>query len=240
MNRLFETINRPEPTLAVPFSEPLDDENIAEVAKIADVAEFRADLFGNKQVNFLIQQARRLDGMPKLLTIRNSQEGGKWQGTEKERIELMHYLLPGFDGVDIEVMSGSMEQVVFLGHELGKIVIASFHDFDNMPESRVMEDKLSLAQDAGADFVKFALMTNHKDDYERLKDFTASHASERVITVGMGEFGPKSRIELPGLGSRMTFAHNGMSAVAPGQLSYQETHAQLVARYSDYADLFSS
>src|SRR5476651_2322283 len=103
MNRLAEALERPEPTMAVVITEPLNDKTLVNIVALADVAEFRADKFANQDPLFLAQQVGRLAALPTLLTIRLPAERGNWTGNEEERLSLFGDLLPLVDGVDIEV-----------------------------------------------------------------------------------------------------------------------------------------
>lgn len=228
MNVFSETLKKPEPTMAVPFTSPEEVMHISEVAQLADVAEFRADLFASGSAQFLLEHAAPLiDALPTLLTVRGATEGGGWKGTEQDRVQILNTLMPFFDAVDIEVLADAMPEVIREAHDLGKVVIASTHDFSTVPSDEELEKRFDTARSAGADFVKFALTPVTQDDYDRLRSFTIEHANDDIITLAMGAFGPESRIELPGLGSRLTFAFAGKVAVAPGQLSYEETHRRL-------------
>ena len=88
----------------------------------------------------------------------------------------------------------------------------------------------SGARAAGADLVKIATKASEIADLQTLATFTMEAAGQGVIVVAMGSFGPASRVLLPCLGSRMTFASGPQHEVA-GQLSFEQT-SEALRRFS--------
>ena len=82
----------------------------------------------------------------------------------------------------------------------------------------------------GADLVKIACSLGGMDDFRVLMAFTADHAAEGVITVGMGEWGPLSRLTSPALGSLLSYGFTG-EETAPGQLSVQDLASEFERLY---------
>lgn len=239
MNRLIEAIDRPEPTLAVTVSEALSTPTIDDIVAIGDVAEIRVDKFVSVEPDHLTEQARRLAGLPLLLTIRYQPERGDWQGSEQERFELFSDLISGVDGVDIELDSEILRDVVGLARDHDKAVVISNHDFETTQPLGALEARLDEALTLNPDYVKFATTVNTPGEYHQLVDFTQEDGTEGdLITVGMGAYGRLSRIALPASGSQLTYAYAGDQAVASGQMHYRETHEQLKQYYPDYAALF--
>jgi 3-dehydroquinate dehydratase-1 len=238
MNRLSTVLDRPKPTMAVTFGRDFDPEALDDISLIADVAELRADLMPIPNPVFVKDRATKLAGLPVLLTVRTQAERGGWRGTEAQRLRFVKNLLPLVQGVDESLLSPSAPEVVAEAHRLGKVAIVSTHDFIRTPSANELEDRLERAKDMGADYAKFAASANTIEEFERLRDFTSRHQEDNVIVVAMNDFGPQSRIEFPGIGSHLTYAHAGTEAVAPGQLSYADTHQALKNAYPDYAALF--
>lgn len=233
MNRLEEKIGGSEPAMAVVFGEPLHDEAISDIAVVAHVAEFRADLYPSHEPNYLIEQVGRL-ALPSLLTIRLEAEGGEWVDSEGERLQLFSEVSPYVDGVDIEFISDILSEVVDIAHRKDKVLIVSSHDFKETPSLEMLEYRLADALAAGADYVKFATTANSEEEYRRLARFTLEHQESGLIVVAMGKYGPLSRITFPALGSHLTYAFAGEKAVAPGQLSYLELHKLWKQLYPNY------
>lgn len=223
VNRLQETLDGSAPTIAVSITEPIVSDTILDIASVADVFEFRADKFPYHEPAYLLDQAKRLAALPLLTTIRVETEGGGWSNSEASRLDFFNALLPVSDGLDVELSAGIARDTVETAHGVGKIAIVSSHDFNGTPSINVLEEKLAEAVGIGADYTKFATTANMQEEYERLVAFTLAHNKENIIVVAMGSYGPLSRIALPSIGSRLTYAFAGEIAVAPGQLNYVET-----------------
>jgi len=231
MNKLREALDRSEPTMAVVFTGAESDELIDDVAALGAVAELRVDLLADQTPDNLKAQITRLAKLPVLLTIRIMPEGGQWQGSMNKRLGLFKSLIPYVDGVDVEKLSKIAPLVADEAHSQDKVVIGSRHNFVATPSTPELERLVKIARRIGADYTKIAATANADDDYDVLKNFTSSQ--DNLIIVAMGDYGPRSRIELPCLGSRLTYASSGQ-AVVPGQMNYRQTHEQLI----DYAKLF--
>ncbi len=241
MNKLGEVLNRPESTMAVVFTGHESDQVIDEVAAIADVAELRADLPSFREQNYSAarDKAQRLAKLPVLLTARMFVEGGHWISSEKQRLKLFSAMMPHVDGVDVEIRSRILLDVINAAHEQGRVVIASSHNYEATPSMPELDGTFEHAKEMGADYVKFAATPNNDYDYDRLIEVTGWYANDGIIVVAMGdEYGPKSRSELPSYGSCLTYAFPGSEPLAPGQMNYLETHEALKASDPGYAALF--
>ena len=223
MNRLVEAFYNPSPTMAVTFAQDLSDRDLENVLAVADVAEFRVDLYPDNDLEYLIKQAGRLATLPLLVTNRTIAEGGNCRLDEYDRGRIFLELLSYVDGLDVELDSELLKDLVAATHQKDKIVIASTHNFVETPTIRNMYKLYWRSLESGADFVKLAFAVNTPEEFQRLVAFTISHREENLISVGMGKFGPLSRIILPALGSRLTYAHAGKSELALGQMDYLET-----------------
>ena len=97
--------------VAVILENPLEtSRKAAEMG--ADILEIRLDLLGIRDLEIASETIRKIKSetrLPLILTNRSSMEGGKWQGKEAERTELLKNLLSlrdGPDAVDIELSAG--------------------------------------------------------------------------------------------------------------------------------------
>jgi 3-dehydroquinate dehydratase-1 len=238
MNILAEMLDRPEPTVAVSFTEPLEGEDVRRIVEFVDIAELRADRYPSQNPGYLIQQAGKLEVLPRLLTIRSSTEGGEWTGGENERLHLYTAVMSHVEGIDIELAAPIMPELVESAHTEDKIVIASRHDFLRTPPVSELWDSLEDSRDKGADYTKFACIVRTLVDFQRLAEFTLDNKDDDVIVVAMDDpgsssrdYGPLSRIMFPALGSRLTYAFAGEVPVARGQMSYTQTYELIHTLY---------
>lgn len=223
MNRLAEVLDNPRPAVAAVVTGPMSDQSIVDIASTADVIELRADKFPNREYWHLAHQARRLAALPLLLTIRLQSEGGSWSLDESKRFKLFGYLLSIVDGIDVELSSEIAPFITNKAHKQDKVVIGSRHNFNRTPSDAELEVAFLESTKLGADYAKIATSAKTLKEYERLAGFTIRHKDEGVIVVAMDDYGPLSRITLPSLGSRLTYAFTGEAANAAGQMNYQET-----------------
>ncbi len=184
----------------------------------ADMLEIRLDLL-DVDAHQLLQDLKEF-GLPVIITNRMKQEGGAWNRTEEERIDILVSLLPLADAVDIELRAMKKDTVVKKAKSAGKTVIISTHDFQRTPDYDKMMDIIRESFDAGADIAKLAVMPGSFGDVLRLLNVTL-HAEGAVCTIAMGETGRHSRVIAPIYGSVMTYGYVG-TATAPGQLRVDE------------------
>lgn len=180
----------------------------------ADILEIRIDLL-DVDPEPLITEIKEL-GLPIIITNREKHDGGAWDGSEEDRINLLVSLLPLADGVDIELCAKKRDFVVKTARSLGKTIIVSTHDFEKTPELEIMKGILEESFAAGADIAKLAVMAKSFEDVLRLLELTLRSKGD-VCTIAMGNIGQHSRVVAPIYGSVMTYGYVG-TAVAPGQL----------------------
>lgn len=203
----------------------------------ADVLEIRLDLLEIRDSGLAVETIGKIKaetGLPLILTNRSRAEGGKWEGSEKERVEILKELLPSFlregsvdavDAVDIELSAGEKErtELISTAKKQGKTVIVSFHNFSETPSFQEMEKIIEEAFRAGADIAKLAVMPGSLQDILDLLRLTLSAREARrpVCTIAMGKLGKHTRVIAPLYGSVLSYASVESSA-APGQLQANE------------------
>ncbi|OWY61547.1 hypothetical protein B7486_63220 [cyanobacterium TDX16] len=220
------------PAVAASFDDQVTDEVLVQaVADGMDVAEVRVDRFASVELVHaanVVASVAAVANVPTLVTVRSPAEGGRWTGDEDGRAELLAALTPFAHGVDVELafrpyLAGLVRQA----KELDRVVVVSMHDFDGTPPLEHLEDVVARGHATGADLVKVATTTNDEADLEVLAELTRRHATEGVIVLGMGAFGARSRVALPRLGSRLTFAVAPGQEAVSGQMTIRETVAAL-------------
>lgn len=223
-NILTKVLDGPKPALAVTFASEAHVAAAAEIAKVVDITEFRADLFPNLTQDYLIDQLKKLDKLPVLFLMRWAAENGGWKGPEAERLALFTALSQYADGFDIELNATEIAaEVIALAHKQGKPVVVSNHDFKATPSRAELEKMFERSKGLGADYVKFAATVGTKNDFETLVRFTMDHKQDGVIVAGMGKLGTALRGAVAFLGSRLTYSAADKKPVATGQLGYLET-----------------
>ncbi len=171
-----------------------------------------------------VKEIRNTVQLPLIGTIRET------DGNRHNRLELFKQLIPLIDAIDIEIDTEINREVI--GLSTGKTVIVSEHDFEKTPDEKGLENIVVTAKSLGADIIKIAVMAHSRADVTRLLQFTDT-CPENLVAISMGEVGTISRIAAPLFGSLFTYAF-GTDAVAPGQLSLEETVEELKRFYPDF------
>ncbi len=206
----------------------------------ADLLELRADLCvadrGAMDLDALaelVAAVRCAVPLPLLLTVRHASEGGRWSGSERERLAIYLRLLPAVHAVDLELLSAAELRglVMEAARALGKPVVLSFHDFTRTPPLRAsgnggssLHEIADQARELGADVVKIAATAETAEDVERLMRFTVACVKRGMVpaTMSMGEKGRISRVLNPFLGSCFTYGYVGATATTQGQWKVRE------------------
>lgn len=153
---------------------------------------------------------------PVIISCRRERDGGKWAGTEEQRLMLIRTAIAeGVDYIDLECdVAGGIPR-------FGKTKrIVSLHDFRKTPDDlEAVHERLS---ELDPDIIKICTMANHPEDNFRMLRLVEN---AKVPTVGicMGDMGVFSRILTGRFGAPFTYAtFHHERALAPGQLSFEQ------------------
>ena len=190
---------------------------IAEHRHLADcgakLVELRLDWI-NGEVNLKRLLADRPG--PVMIACRREADGGKWTGSEAERLMLLRTAIA--EGVEYIDLEGDVAGGIPRFGKTKRIV--SYHNFRKTPDDLAAIHAQLAAQNA--DVVKLATMANQPSDNLRMLQLVGE---SRQPTVGfcMGDIGTPSRILCGRFGSPLTYAtFHHERVLAPGQLSFQQ------------------
>ncbi len=190
------------------------------VASACDVVEFRLDAFPSAVPE--VREAVEKNPRPSLLTVRDPREGGLNNLGRTPRHALMLNLVDEFDFLDLEIANLAIFQdVVEQAHDADKIIIGSFHDFQAMPPVSRLEEYVAEAKTDGADVVKLAVTISTVEELATLAGLLAKFPDTPLALMGMGRFGPVSRLLFGQLGSVLNYGYLD-DATVPGQWSAAE------------------
>jgi 3-dehydroquinate dehydratase type I len=203
--------------------ETLRDAKIAKEAG-ADIVELRIDYLEEPEEAPKIITAI---GLPAIATLRPEWEGGKYNGREGERAEiLLKCAKVGAEYIDVELRAGIRTKV--RSEAKGTKIIFSWHDFDKTPP---LEDWLRIGKrmkEEGADIGKIVCFAkNKKDALVPLKFLDTNKLDIPFIAFCMGEAGADSRVKCIKHGSFLTFAALPGRKSAEGQISIGEIKEKL-------------
>lgn len=199
-------------------SADLQEAAASSVSESCDLAEIRLDL--------LIAGAGKIDAslwshlaeIPLLFTARRIEEGGARALDAAARMNLLDGVLDQAAWIDIEVasipeMGGLLEKLA----ERAIPWLASYHDFDKLPDLAELESAAKQAKAAGAAVFKAAARLASPADLTRLAEFQLADHGLPVATMGMGPLAPVSRLLCAQCGSVFNYGYLGNTATAPGQ-----------------------
>lgn len=177
----------------------------------ADLVELRLDLIEGADLKVLLGGERP----PVIVTNRPEREGGKFTGSEEERLRVLEQAMElGAEYVDVEW--DSVDKLKRSGET--KIVV-SRHDFEGTPSGigRWLDD-----MGGTADIVK--IVTSARDITDNFTIFDLlEKADVPTVAFCMGEAGAISRVLCPAYGSAWTYAAPGEEeTTAPGQFTLEE------------------
>lgn len=191
-----------------------------------DLFELRLDAFGAATDAIRSRIAKLGAGV--IITARHPREGGANQLSARKRRELLLSFLPGTAWIDLELRSAAaMTAVVQAARRKGVRTILSFHDFRETPSAKRLDELAGKADSFGPDLFKVATRTDRPAQLDRLLGFFERHRSSgKVVAMGIGRLGRKSRLELARRGCALNYAYLGRAQVE-GQLSIPELRRAL-------------
>lgn len=196
----------------------------ANAARI-DLVELRADFLDDGELARL-SRFPDMVGMPAILTIRRTVEGGRFPADERSRRRLIGAAAGAYRYVDLESdVDRSFDELVPAGTK----VIRSLHDTAGVPDriERVMRD----LPRTGSEIAKAAVTPRTGGEmvglFECARRLGApSPDTPARILLGMGRFGLPTRILAAHLGNYLTFCSRAGRSAAPGHLD-PETMVEL-------------
>ena len=215
--------------ICIPVVAATNEEAMKQMDKcfpLADVVELRIDFIRNANLGMLLSAKTGKI----LVTARKKDEGGHFEGDEKERFSLLSEAVTlRADFIDIELSTDEtftrklLEDIKKHGDRTKLLV--SHHDFNGTPPESKLQGIFNECAGRGAHIVKIATFANSAEDNLKILELIthAKRMNQEIIALCMGEEGKISRIMAPYLGSYLSFASLERGAEsAPGQLTVEE------------------
>ena len=181
-----------------------------------DLAELRVDHLLDEEKAAAGRLPARA-GLPVILTVRRGRDGGRYEGSEADRIALLQRLAgQGFSFVDIEedLRAPELEAHIRKG---GARVVRSLHDFSGVP--RGLSRRFARLARHADEIPKAAVTPTSCADLAELLDVFRGLGDAEHVLLGMGDIGFPTRVLAPFLGSSWCYASATSEAVAPGQVT---------------------
>lgn len=196
---------------------------LEQASEWTDLVEMRFDLWESIDEN-AVEQLRLHSHLPCIFTLRKASHGGKFIGTEEERIALISSLLrlqPEFADIEADVPLKTIQKLQSLSPNTKWII--SWHQFDNTPQD--LDELYSRLSAIPGDYYKLVTYATTVCDALRMLHLAKKvNAKKKILcALCMGENGQCTRILSPLVGNPFTFAALKVGQEsAPGQLSAQE------------------
>jgi 3-dehydroquinate dehydratase-1 len=194
-----------------------DAEKDVQAAGDADMIELRLDLLTGGDPLQTIKAVRKSTAKPIIATARLKTEGGMFQGSERERIDLLIKAAYYADYVDVELLADQRDDAI---DRIKKPVIVSYHDFQGMPEQLELAGIYQEMKKTKAAIAKIAVTPGSLRDNLRILQFLLD-ADMPLCMIAMGRMGRHLRAVAPLYGSALTYGFVTQST-APGQMSLVE------------------
>jgi len=194
-----------------------DAENDVQATGDADMIELRLDLLAGGDPLQTLKAIRGTTAKPIIATARLRTEGGMFQGSERERVELLIKASCYADYVDLELLADQRDDAIA---RIIKPVIVSYHDFQGMPEELQLIGIYDEMKKTKAAIAKIAVTPKSLHDNLRILQFLLD-ADMPLCMIAMGRMGRHLRAVAPLYGSALTYGFVTQST-APGQMSLAE------------------
>ncbi len=188
----------------------------------ADYVEIRFDFLKPEQLQSAIKAAKDIKDRA-VFTLRSKDQGGKFAGSEPDRVKWLHRLAeqkPMLLDVELSTLRENDELADFLESQKTPVLV-SWHDFQKTPPSDKIADILSEMR-VYSNYVKIVTTAKSVDDSLRLLEMYETATGLHPIYFAMGEAGVVSRVMCTVIGNAPFTYASLEKAVAPGQLTIRQ------------------
>ena len=203
-------------------------QTLTKALKKSDYAEIRFDFLNPNTVPDALQLIRK-DLRKCVCTLRPVSEGGKFAGSEKNRISIMKLIAeynPFLLDIELNTLTKNKNLRLYLKNT-GTDMLVSWHNFKQTPGISVLKKKLAQMKKFSNN-IKIVTMAKSINDATQVLSLYKNNDTE-LIAFSMGNYGRVSRILCLFLGSPYTYASLG-KPIAPGQFSVDEVKSIFTRR----------
>ena len=203
-------------------------QTLTKALKKSDYAEIRFDFLNPNTVPDALQLIRK-DLRKCVCTLRPVSEGGKFAGSEKNRISIIKLIAeynPFLLDIELNTLTKNKNLRRYLKNT-GTGILVSWHNFKQTPNISVLKKKLAEMKKISNN-VKIVTMAKSINDATQVLSLYKNN-NTKLIAFSMGNYGRISRILCLFLGSPYTYVSLG-KPVAPGQFSVDEVKSIFTRR----------
>lgn len=165
----------------------------------------------------IIESLKKITQKPVILTNRTKKEGGFFEKSEEERINILADNAPLVEITDIELSTEeTLRQKVI---DNANKTIISYHNFDETPSREYLQKTIDDAFKIG-DIPKIAVKPRAIEDTYTIIRLLMEN--DGIIAISMDKIGSYTRVMAPIMGAPVTYAAITDES-APGQLNIRTT-----------------
>ncbi len=186
----------------------------------ADALEVRLDYLENLDLRTALRAVRECSRYERVIaTLRRAEEGGRFEGDEERRLEILERVSEEADFVDVE-LDVAEEDVIRPACR----TIVSHHDFEGTPEKKELFELRDRCAELG-DVAKVVPTARDHGEALRVLEMVET-ADAPTIGFAMGERARYTRVVSLLVGGYATYAAV-RGAAAPGQMTVREVREAL-------------
>ncbi len=185
----------------------------------ADYVEIRFDFVMPEELAAAIESIEDIKGKA-VFTLRSKAEGGKFVGSEEQRLFWLHKLIekrPMLVDIELETIKGNDDLADFIDQQKTSILV-SWHDFVQTPTNDILAEMISDMR-VYSNYVKVVTTAKNVEDSLRLLDIYENTIGLHPILFAMGDAGVISRVMCTIIGNAPFTYASIEKAIAPGQLT---------------------
>lgn len=189
--------------------------------KKSDYVELRFDFLKIEHIPEVLEIVKK-DLNKIVCTLRPKTEGGKFSGSEKERIAILKLIAeynPFLLDVEFNTLKRNTSLRKYLKSTKTKLLV-SWHDFKKTPSSAELKKKMNQMSKFSSN-VKIVSTAKSTNNSNKMLELYNKKGKNNLISFAMGDLGRISRILCLYLGSPYTYVSLG-KPIAPGQFSVDE------------------
>ena len=189
--------------------------------KKSDYAEIRFDFLKAEQIPQVLEMVKK--NLNKIVcTIRPKTEGGRFEGSEKERVAIIKLIAeynPLLLDIEFNTIQKNKELSKYLKSTKTKLLV-SWHNFKMTPTFAELKKQMEKMAKVSSN-VKIVTTAKSVKDSTQVLQLYSKKGKTNLIAFSMGDAGRISRVLCLYLGSPYTYVSLG-KPVAPGQFSVDE------------------
>lgn len=197
--------------------------------KRSDYAEIRFDFMEPNKVPIALNLVKKYLSRC-ICTLRPRSEGGKFSGSEKNRISILKLIAeynPHLLDIEYNTIKQNKDLYKYLKNTKTNLLI-SWHDFSKTPNASFLKT-MTKKMTRFSKNIKIVTTARSIKDTLNVLALYKSQKNTNLIAFAMGDYGRMSRILCTQLGSPYTYVSLG-KPIAPGQFSLNEIKSMFKSR----------